>query len=87
MHSLYTELCSSLVFALLSFTKPFQIESDKSYSALGGIITQKHASVHKSFAFLSKTVTISKKSRLFIILSYLQPLLAIDLSTPTLIGK
>ena len=55
MHSPCTALCSYPVFSLPSFTMPFQIKSNASYTALSGILTQEHASIHKSIAFLSKT--------------------------------
>ena len=47
MHSLCTALCSHPILALPDFTKPFCIESDASDTAVGGILTQEHASIHK----------------------------------------
>ena len=59
MHSLCTALCSHPVLALPDFTKPFHIESDASDTAVGGVLTQEHASVRKPIAFLSNTLTSS----------------------------
>ena len=39
------------------FTKPFCIESDAFDTAIGGVLTQEHASVHKPIAFLSKSLS------------------------------
>ena len=62
MYSLCTALCSHPVLALPDFTKPFCIESDASDTAVGGVLTQEHASVHKPIAFLSKTLTSSEQN-------------------------
>ena len=62
MCSLCTALCSHPVLALPDFTKPFRIDSDPSNTAVGGLLTQKHASTHKPIAFLSKTLTISEQN-------------------------
>ena len=61
-HSLYTALCSHPVLILPDFTKPIHIESDTSETAVGGILTQEHASVHIPIAFLSNTLTSSEKN-------------------------
>ena len=60
MHSLWTVLCSHPILALLGFSKPFCIESDESGTAIGGVLTQKHASVYKPIAFFRKILTSSK---------------------------
>ena len=40
-------MISVLILALPDFTMPFCIESNASDTVLGGVLTQKHASVHK----------------------------------------
>ena len=65
MCSLSTELCNHPVLSLLDFTKPFCIESDASDTAIGGLLTQEHTSVHKSIAFLSKKLTSSEQNYSF----------------------
>ena len=60
IRSLCTALCSHFVLALPDFTKPFYIESDASDNAVGSVLTQEHASIHKPIAFLSKTLTSSE---------------------------
>ena len=62
MHSLCTSLCSHSVLALPDFTKPFYIESDASDTAVGGVLTQEHASVHKPIAFHSNILTTSEQN-------------------------
>ena len=62
MHSQCTALCSNPVHALSDFTKPFCIESSAFDSAIGGVLTQEHASIHKPIAFLSKTLTKSERN-------------------------
>ena len=62
IHSLCTTLCSHSVLTLPDFTKPFRIESNISETAVGGVFTKEHASVHKPIAFLSKALTSSKKN-------------------------
>ena len=62
MSSQSTALCSHPILALPDFTKPFPIESDASDTAVGGILAQKHASVHKPIDFLSKTFTSSEQN-------------------------
>ena len=59
---LCTALCSHPVLALPDFTKPFQIESDASETTVGGVLTQKHASVYKPIAFLRKSLTSSEQN-------------------------
>ena len=60
MCSLFTTLCSHTVLALPDFTKPFPIECNTSDTAVGVVLTQKHASIYKLLAFLRKTLTSSK---------------------------
>ena len=55
-------LCSHPVLALPDFTKPFHIESDASDTAVGSVLTQEHAFVHKSIAFHSKTPNSSEQN-------------------------
>ena len=62
MHSLCTTLCSHPVLALFDFTKPFCIKSNASDTAVGGVVTQKHACIHKPIAFLINTLMINKQS-------------------------
>ena len=62
MHSLCTALYSDSVVALPDFTKPFHTKSDASDTAVGGVLTQEHASVHKHIAFYSKTLTNSEQN-------------------------
>jgi len=57
MRYLCKELASDPVLALPDFTKPFQIESDASDVAVGGVLTQEHDSVYKPVAYLSKSLT------------------------------
>ena len=54
MRSLCTALCSHPGLALPYFTNPFQIESDTSDTAVGGLLTQEYESVHKPIAFLNQ---------------------------------
>ena len=61
INSLCTALCSHPVLALLEYTKPFQIESDASDTAVSSVITQEHAYIHKHIAFLNNTSTNSEK--------------------------
>ena len=61
MHSLCTSLCSHPALTMPDFTKPFCIESNASNTAVGGILTQKHISIHIPIAFLSKTLTSSEQ--------------------------
>ena len=78
MHSLCTSLYIHPALVLLDFTKPFQIESDAFDTAVGGVLTQEHASIHKPISFLSKTLTSSEKNysihdcKLFAIITYHQ---------------
>ena len=62
MRSLCTTLCIHPVLALPDFIKLFCIESDASDTAVGGILTQDHASIHKPIAFISKTLTSSEQN-------------------------
>ena len=56
MHSLCIAVCIHSVFALPDFTKSFRIENDPSDTAVGGVLTQDHASIHKPIDFCSKTL-------------------------------
>ena len=60
MHSLCTALCSHPILALPDFTKPFCIESDASDTAVGGVFTQQHVSVHKPIALFNRTLSSSE---------------------------
>ena len=60
MCSLCTSLYCHPVLALPDSTRPFCIESDASETAVGGVLTQEHASVQKPIAFLINTLTSSK---------------------------
>ena len=60
--SLCTALCSHPVLALPDFTKPFHIESDASNTAVGGVLTQEHASIHKPIAFPKQYLTSSEQN-------------------------
>ena len=62
MCSLCTALCSHSVLALQDSTQPFQIQSDALDIAVGSILTQEHASVHKTIAILSKMLISSHKN-------------------------
>ena len=62
MCSLCTALCSHTVLALPDFTKPFQIGSDASETAVGDVFAQQHAFFHKLIAFLSKTLSSSEQN-------------------------
>ena len=59
---LCTAFCSHPVLALPNFTKSFHIESDTFDTAVGGVLTQEHAAVHKPIAFLRKTLTSSEQN-------------------------
>ena len=59
MYSLYIALFRHPVLALLDFLKPLQIESNAPDTAIGCILIQEHASVHKCITFLSKILTSS----------------------------
>ena len=60
MHSLCNALCNHLILALPDFGKALRIENDTSNTAVGGVLTQEHPSVHKLIAFLSKALTNSE---------------------------
>ena len=62
MKSLFTALHSHPVLALPDCTKPFQIESDVSNTAIGGVLTQEYVAIHKSTAFFSNTLSSSEKN-------------------------
>ena len=63
MYSLCTALCSHLVLTQPDFTKTLCIESDASDTAVGGVIKQEHAFVHKPIAFISNILTISEQKK------------------------
>ena len=65
MPSMHTEFCSHPVLALPNFIKPFRIESDTSDTIIGSVLIQEHASFHKSIAFLRKTLTVARKTAVF----------------------
>ena len=50
------------MLALPDFTKTYQIESDASETAIGGVLTEDNISVYTPIAFLSKILTTSKKN-------------------------
>ena len=54
MHSLCTALCNHPALSLADFTKPFHIESDECNTSIGSVLTQEHASLHKTIVFLGK---------------------------------
>ena len=60
IYSPFTALCSHPALALPNFTKPFQIESDASKSAVGCVLIQGHIYVYKPTAFVSKMLTSSE---------------------------
>ena len=60
--SICTALCIYHVFVLPDSTKPFSIKSDASDTAVRGVLTQKHESVHKAIAFLRKISTRSERN-------------------------
>ena len=62
MYSLCTALCSHPVLALPNFTKLLHIESDASDTAVGSVLTQEYAFVHRPIAFHSKTPNSSEQS-------------------------
>ena len=62
MHSMCIELCSHPVLVLPDFTKPFHIESDPSDTAVGSVLIQEHASVHKPIAFLRNRLSRSDQN-------------------------
>ena len=62
MHSLCTALCSHSVLDLPDSSKPFCIESNASDTAVGSVLTQEHAFVHRPIVFLSKTLNSSKQN-------------------------
>ena len=56
--------CSHLVLALLEqeHPKPFKTESDASDTTVGSVLTQEHASFHKSLFVIGNTLTSSEKN-------------------------
>ena len=90
MCSLCTVLCIHPVFVLPDFTMPFRIESNAFGTTVGGAFIQKHASVHKPIAFLSKTLTSSDvviNTIVYMTVNCLQLLLVAKLGAPILMGN
>ena len=65
MFSLFSVLFIHPVLVLPESTKPFQIESNASDTAVGGAFTQEHTSVNKPISFLSNTLSSSEKKYSF----------------------
>ena len=83
---MFSALCSHPVLALPNFTKAFQIESDVLDTAVGGVLTQEHGSIHKPIAFLRNILTSSEKITVFTTMSCLQLLLFVKAWHPYING-